>query len=378
MNKALRSSCLILILQLSLFGQSIEPVPAPTDVTLHFGTEADQHQFHLGELIPIRYSYRSETPGKYFWVGQGQKLAGGHTLQVSCSPSVEPVNLISPVLLEMPFEAMLNSCGGVGVGSGGGGGDYDSEILLGPTELGFGTMPLNIYVRFRTPGTYTCAASVADVTMASRDEKFRQALLLKSSPLVLTITDDPTWSLSAENAYSDAYSNSCRGSDGATQRFLRCSELARRITYLDTPDSLATEVKILDGRNHGWENGFWDAIQHSSYPNEALHLMANRIQDPDFEVSTMILESLAEWDLGIDSPDAFQSSAPPTYHSAAVEKLRKYVRLLGSSLSSKNANVRPESVKTYRRFAEQEYCEGRPSISTEERNQALTPQSIRR
>jgi hypothetical protein len=377
MNTLLRSSCVILILQSSLLGQSMEPVPAPSDVILHFSTEGDQHQFHLGELIPIRYSYRSETPGKYFWVGQGQKLAGGHTLEVSCSPSVDPVTVISPVLLNMPFEAMLNSCGGVGVGSGGGGGDYDSEILLGPTELGFGTMPLNTYVRFRTPGTYTCTASAADVTMVSRDEKVRPALLMKSNPVVLTITDDSAWSRSANTAYANAYDKLCRGNDVATQRFLQCSELARRITYLDTPDSLATEVKILDGRNHGWENGFWDAIQHSSYPNEALHLMANRIQDSDFEVSTMILESLAEWDLGIDSPDALQSSVPQTYHSAAVEKLRKYVQLLGGSLSSKNANARSESVKTYRRFAEQEYCEGQPLISRQERNQALTPKSIR-
>ncbi len=377
MNKAFRSSCLIVIFRVALFGQSVEPVPAPNDVILHFSTEGDQHQFHRGEFIPVRYSYRSDTPGKYLWMGQSNKLAGGRAVEVSCSPSVEPVTVLSPVLLNMPFDAMLNSCGGVGFGSSGACGDCDGEITLGLTDLGFGTMPLNTYVRFRTPGTYTCTASAADVTMTSRDEKVRQALLVKSNSLVLTITEDQAWSRSAQTAYADAYNKLCRGNDVATQRFLQCSELARRITYLDTADSLATEVKTFDGRNHGWENGFWDAIQQSSYPTEALRLMANRIPDPDFEVSTTIVESLAGWDLRIDSPDAFQSSAPQTYHSAAVEKLRKYVRLLGSSLSRKNSDVRSESAKTYRWFAEQEYCEGRPLISGEEQNQALAPQNIR-
>lgn len=279
--------------------------------------------------------------------------------------------------LGLMFEAMLNSCGGVVGGVGGGCEDCDSETSLGPTELGFGTMPLNTYVRFRTSGTYTCTASAADVTMVSRDEKVRPALLMKSNPVVLTITDDLAWSRSADSTYADVYDKVCRGDNVANQTSWQCGDVARRITYLDTADSLETEVKFFDGRNHGWENGFWDAIQHSSYPNEALRLMANRIQDPDFEVSTMILESLAAWDLRIDSPDAFESSAPQTYHSAAVEKLRKYVELLGSSLSSKNANVRSESAKTYRWFAEQEYCEGRSLISREEQNQALAPQNVR-
>jgi hypothetical protein len=376
MNKVLRSSCVILILLLPVLGQSIEPVLAPSDVTLHFSTEGDQHQFHLGELIPIKYSYRSETPGKYFLVGLSNKLAGGRPVEVSCSPSVERVSRLPLVPGGMTLDAMLNSCGGVAFGSGGSCMDCDSETPLGPTELGFG-MPLNTYIRFRMPGTYTCTASTADVTMVSRDEKVRPALLMKSNPVVLIIADDPRWSRAADSAYADVYGKVCRADNVTTQISAQCGDVARRITYLDTADSLATEVRFFDGRNHDWENGFWDAIQQSSYPNEALSLMANRIQDPDFEVSTMVVESLADWDLRADLPEAFQSSEPQTYHSAAVEKLRKYVRLLGSSLKSKSANVRSESVKTYRSFAEQEYCEGRQLISREERNQAITPQSIR-
>lgn len=237
-------------------------------------------------------------------------------------------------------------------------------------------VPLNTYVRFRTPGTYTCEASSADITTSPRDEKIRPALLVKSNPVLLTIVNDPGWAHSAAIAYAGAYEKLCRGDDVAENRFLECSDVARRITYLDTADSLATEVKWFDGRNHGWENGFWDAIQHSSHPEEALRLMAARIQEPDFEVSTGVLEWLAGSELRMEVPNAFHST-PATYHAQALEKLRKYVRLLGGSFSQKDPNALSETVKTYRTFAEQKYCEPQSLISRDEQNQALAGVGIR-
>jgi hypothetical protein len=267
---------------------------------------------------------------------------------------------------------MLHSpCEGIGGGSGSYFAD-GTEYLLDNNGINFGPVPLNEYIRFRAPGTYTCAASAADVTTAPLNEKIRPALLIKSNPIILTITDDPAWARSADTSYDAAYEKLCRNDGVAKDRFLQCSDLAQRITYLDTPDSLATQVKLFDGRNHGWDNGFWDAIQGTSYPQDALRQMTHRIQDSDFEVSTMILELLAIWDLSIDSPDAFQTSAAESYHLSAIEKLSKYVRLLGSSLSKKNPNVVMQSVKTYRMFAGQEYCQGRPLIPKEEQDDVLS------
>ena len=74
----------------------------------------------------------------------------------------------------------------------------------------------------------------------------------------------------------------------------------------------------------------------------------------------------------MEVPDAFQSGTPATYHAQAVEELRKYVRLLGGSLSQKDSNVLPESVKTYGIFAEQQYCEPQSLIPRKEQNQVLT------
>jgi hypothetical protein len=105
--------------------------------------------------------------------------------------------------------------------------------------------------------------------------------------------------------------------------------------------------------------------------------MANRIREPDIQVSTTVLESLAIWEFRVDSPDAFKTAPPATYHAQAIEKLRKYVRLLGSGLSNKSANILLESAKTYRTLADQEDCERQSLIPKEERNQVLAAVGIR-
>jgi hypothetical protein len=375
MEKPVLAAVVVFVLVLSSFAQRVEPVPAPADVVLELGTEGGGHQFHLGELIPIKSSYSANVPDRYFWTGNGTKLAGGRSLEIACSPAAERVKPYSTSPDNVAFGQILNDCGGVGFGGGVGGGcgDCDGEVPLTTAALTFGIVPLNTYVRFRTPGIYTCQGSSAEITATSRDEKIRPALLVKSNAIILTIVDDPAWARRAATEYADAYDKLCRGDDVAENRSLQCFDVAERITYLDTAESLATEVRGFDGRNHGWDNGFWDAIQRSSHPQEALGMMASRIQEHDFQVSTGVLEWLASSELRMEIPDAFQSGTPAAYHDQAVEKLRKYVRLLGNSLPKKDSNVLPESAKTYRAFAEQKYCEGQSLISTEEeQNQALT------
>ena len=352
MKKPVLTAVVVFILVLSSYAQRVEPVPAPADVALELRTEGGEHQFHFGELIPIKFSYSANGSGRYIWVGNGAKLAGGHALEIACSPASERVTPYPTSPDDVAYDQILNSaCGGMGFGGGigGGCGDCDGEVPLTTAALTFGIVPLNTYVRFRMPGTYTCHASSAEITATSRDEKIRPALLVKSNPIILTIVDDPAWAGPAAIAYADAYDKHCRGDDVAEHRSLQCFDVAERITYLDTAESLATEVKEFDGRNHGWENGFWDAIRQSSHPHEALRMMTSRVQEPDFQVSTNVLEWLASSELRMEVPDAFQSGTAATYHAQAVEKLRKYVRLLGNSISKKNSNVLTESAKTYSR-----------------------------
>jgi hypothetical protein len=356
--------------------QNKEPLPSSAEIKLTFSTDGNRHQFYLGELIPVKFSYIATTPGRYIFVSENTKLAGGHGLDIACSGSAEPVRR-SPLLTaaDDKFGKMLNACGGFGIGGGigSGTGDGDGEYPLSETAINFGPIALNRYVRFRSSGAYSCIASSADVTTTLKDEKTRPALLVKSNPLDLTLLDDPAWARSAAISYADAYAKLCRGDDVLEHHSLQCFDVAERLAYLDTPESLSAEVKFFDGKNHGWDNGFWDAIQTSSYPADAVRLMTDRIQDPDVEVSISILNWLASQDLRIESPDAFETDSPAIYHSQAVDKVRKFVRLLGSSLSKKNPDVRAEGAKTYSFFAEQKYCEGQPLITKEEQS-AIEPQ----
>jgi len=131
---------------------------------------------------------------------------------------------------EVTFGQMLTApCGGVGGGIGGACGDCDGEYPLTATALTFAVVPLNTYVRFRTPGTYTFEASSADITTTPRDEKIRPALSVKSNTMPLTIVNDPGWAYSTARAYAGVYQNLCRGDDVAGNRFLQCSDVARRI-----------------------------------------------------------------------------------------------------------------------------------------------------
>ena len=374
MQRLILSTGVLLVVVPSCFAQDAQPLPAPDDVVLQFEIDRDIHEFHIGELIPIKYAYSAKESGRYFLVGQSSKLERGHPLKISCSPQAEPVAPHSPSSDNLTFNQMLMApCGGAGFGGeiGGACADCGGGFPLTPTPLSFGVLPMNKYVRFHNGGTYNCHASSADITTEPLDETFRPALLVRSTPIVLTIVDDPVWARSAAIAYADAYRKACRGDDVAQHHFLQCSDLAQRITYLDTADALATEAKLLDGVNRGWDNGFWEAIRHSSQPESALNLMESRLQDPDFQLSREIIEWLAISDLRRTSPEAFQGGTPAQYHEEAVEALRKYVRLLGSSLSRKEQAVLPESLKAYRAFAEQKYCEGETLIPEYERNRVL-------
>ena len=377
MKRLLSLAAVVVTLPLSSLAQDVEPLPAPPDVVLEFSTEGDRQQFHVGELIPVRFSYIARTDGKYAVVSMRESIAGNRTVQVLCSPEAEKISArgFSPDITPLE-QILLAPCGGSGGGSGWGCSDCDGELTLTTEKRVSESSPLNSHMRFRVGGTYTCEAESPEVTTTRREQEPPPILLVKSNPIKLNIIDDPVWSHSAVANYSGAYDENCRGADVPEKRPLRCFDIAQRITYLDTDESLRAEVKMFDGRAHGWDSGFWQAIRHSSYPEEAVRIMTSRMQEPDFQVTVDVLEWLASAELRIEAPEAFQTHAPANYHAQAVEKLRKYVRLLGESLHSKNSDVLRESAKTFRYFAEQDYCEGHPIIPTGEQNQLLSEVGI--
>jgi len=184
MEKPLFAVGVVLSFLISSLAQNLEPPSAPTDVVFRLETEGDGKHFHLGELIPINFSYSSESPGRYSWVANSSRLTGGRSVEISCSPPGERVSRLQRSPDVVTFAQMLQApCGGAGGGVGGGCNDCDGESLLTNAPLTFGIVPLNTYVRFRRSGTYTCEASAAEITATPRDEKIRPALLVKSNPV---------------------------------------------------------------------------------------------------------------------------------------------------------------------------------------------------
>jgi hypothetical protein len=194
MQKIFATIGLVLSVLLSSSAQGVAPVPAPPDVALKLGTEADALRFHLGELIPITFSYRASIPGRYIWVTRSSTLAAGRSVEIACKPAAEPPSGMPKSGPDLTFaQTLIATCGDVGGSAFGACADCDGEYPLTEKPLAFGVVPGNEYLRFCTPGTYTCQASSAHVTSTSRNEKIRPALLVKSNPITLTLVDDPSW-----------------------------------------------------------------------------------------------------------------------------------------------------------------------------------------
>ncbi len=352
--------------------QHSRPVPAPDDLALSFKTQGDGHLFHVGEAIPIEYEYTA-VAGRYIYVDRYERLIAGRQLEITCTPHAEPARSETPGRSSARFAQMLidSECMGDGGGVGSGCGDCDGETPVGKTPLNF-IAQLNQYVRFRQPGTYACTASSAQVTSAPRGEQLRNALLTQSNPVELRISDDPGWAHAAAVLYASTFEKNCRNDHLEGQRLIECFDASARLTYLDTPESLASIIRFFNGKQQSWGTGFWEAIQATSHQDYALHLMTIRIQEPDMQVSTSVLTSLAMWALQAEAPDSFNSNAPASsYHSQALDQLRKYVRILGSSLRNKKPDALDESVKTYRTIAERQSCSGDLLIPEAEKSAAL-------
>ncbi|HET9743601.1 MAG TPA: hypothetical protein VFQ00_12685 [Terriglobales bacterium] len=345
--------------------QAPEPIPAPDDILFQFQTQSGQTRFHLGETIPVTFTFSSSSQGQYVFTDCG---AWHRPMNISCSPATDiPIrSLAHPEFNE--FERMLSPCLGPGWSDGYYG--CAEPIPLGVTPVRF-PAPLSRYVRFSAPGRYACVATSTQVGKIAGGNS-GPPLMTKSEPLTFEIVDDPNWSHAAAEAYDQTYAKFCRTDDLKEAQQQRCFDIADRIANLDTIESLATEIKYFDGKQHSWDNGFWTAILATSYPTDGLRLLSERMQAADFQVSAETVKLLAIWDLKAQTPDAFSGAAPALYHEQAVAVLRRYVRLFGRSLRRKKADNLGFSANTYHEIANQQQCGSEPLISQEEQEQTLS------
>lgn len=369
----------LLLFSLVAGAQNATPIPAlaPDTVTLQLTTEDQRNQYHLGEVIKLRLLYSGLLANRDLWVNMDPEFVrvGGGAIQVNCDPP-PPTRARTGSLKHLRnFESMvLGSCSDAKFNLHIQYGGVLSGIVSYPIQdsVPFGPVPITDYVRLGSPGKYTCHVTSIQLTSRGQDKVH---FLLKSNSLELTIVDHPEWAHQAALNYGEAFEKSClaeRNGDRNSDRLRKCSDLVRRITTLDTLESLELETKYWDGRSDEWDVAFVNAISATSHPREALQLMTKRIQDPDVRVYAYDLVKLAMGSLDMESPGALENGDPAQYHSQAVDKLREYVRLFGSNLAKKHPDVWDFDMGAYRDLAEGKDCSGATLIPSEERDQVIS------
>jgi hypothetical protein len=349
--------------------------PAPSDVQLTVSTENGRTKFHLGEEIRLTLRYTATMTGKYLMAGPGAKAKGWEPERLTCSPKEDTVDRDADDGVVDGYKFLHAECGsgaggGTGGGTGGGCSDCNFEGSLGPRAI-LKELVVNRSVQFTHATTYTCTVSDGSVVTAPSAPNYR-AIRLTSQPFTLTLSDDSAWSASALKSVLDGMATE-KCSQTKLDR-VPCTELADRLRYIDTSDSLAAITQFLSNEEKfsSWQHELWLGLFQSRHQDDVIRLLEMRYTDPDFAVTIENMETLTGLRLRKAFPQSFASTAKAEdYRTAAVFLLQETLRKLGDSLPGKSPLTKAISAKTYETLASQDFCEKEAIIPEAERKRVL-------
>ena len=345
--------------------------PAPSDVQLTVSTENGRTQFHLGEEIRLTLRYTASVPGKYLMAGPGAKAKGWDHERLSCTPREEAVDREADDGVVDGHKFLHAECGsGVGGGIGGGCADCAIEGQVGPRAI-LKELVANRSVQFTRATTYTCTVTDGSIVTAASAPNYR-AIRLTSRPFTLTLSDDSAWSaLALKAALEGMATEKCGVIKGDR---VACMELADRLRYIDTPDSLAAITQFLSNEDKfsSWQHELWLGLFQSRHQDDVIRLLEMRYTDPDFAVTAENMEALTGIRLRKAFPQAFaRTTKAEDFRTAAVFLLQETLRKLGDSLPEKSPLTKAISAKTYETLASQDFCEKEAIIPEAERKRVL-------
>ena len=337
----------------------------------------DDKPLHFGEKIDLVLQYSASLPG-YVRLEWSNKLSGYHFPQVDCQPQEHIINR-RRISGQVNAGAFYYSKPGCPTGWGGsrssGCADCAHERELGRQPIS-DPFTLNYEFQFLEPGRYVCIEHTADVfTKAKSPDEERTAIPLDSNPLTLDMPDDPTWSADVlSKALHELNATKCDGSIDAQSR---CAEITNTIRFLDTEDSLGALVTLYHGTlNKQWAYPIWDGILQSRHARLRLDLLEKRMQDPDFAVTSVFLDTLVAFAIQRDTPEAFDGDTSAKdgspYYTTSLSLLRGYLKLVGDSLPNKQGEARRVSLETYKGYAKSLFCEDDPLIAPAEVQRVLS------
>jgi hypothetical protein len=356
----------------SVFAQS----PAPPDVQLTVSTENGRTKFHLGEEIRLTLRYTASVPGKYLMAGSGAKATGWDHERLECTPKADAIDRDSNDGLVSGTKFLHAECGvGSGGGIGGGCAHCGIEGTLGPNAI-LKELMVNRVLQFSRPTSYSCTVTDSSVVTAASAPQYR-AVQLKSHPFTLELSDDSSWSAAELKSVLDGIaSEKCRP---VKEERVGCLELADRLRYLDTPDSLAAITQFLSNEDKfsQWQHALWLGLFQSQHQDDVIRLLEMRFTDPDFAVTVENMEELTGIRLRKAFPQAFAESAKPEdFRTPAVFLLQETLRKLGDSLPGKSPSTKSVSARTYEALASQDFCEKEAIIPEAERKRVLKQASV--
>jgi hypothetical protein len=361
----------------------------PSDLHYQISVKDGRNLFHLGEAIEIEESYSSDVSKKYLLLSLPQQVKG-HPAQLTVGPSIGVIDRVQDDGTRSANSIMEANCHyGYGRGMSSGCGDCDSRRPLSASPIRI-TFNLTRQFQITEPGHYSIQTKAANVVLAPLDTQSSVPISLSSNKLEIDIVEDPQWSREAlwqtEVRFDKALSvyvsrgwnhipASDMGKDGRRERTKIEREMqqdAQTMALLDTEDSLAAIIRRYDGSRIGWEyyrDVFYDGIIQSKHSSLAIDLLSERMLQPDFWVSERVIDQLTAMKLQTEFPVAFNSndsSYRKQFYPEARRVLHDYVLAVGRSLAEKDDNAYAPSLNVFSAYARQDYCTGKPLISSSE------------
>lgn len=371
-------------------------MPAQTpELHLVLSTRDGRTRFHLGEIIDLdlAYSSSSSESGKYLLLTMPSKIKG-HAATLTIVPGEYVIDRYRDNGFRNIFPILHANCDGFSSGVGGGCGDCDAELPLSSSPVHF---PYSLTAQFQITkaGSYLIRAESDDVILAPLSLTTSQPIPLTSNSLEIEVADDPVWSEEQlqkaitrfENARAEYVRNQW---NLVSMDRMESSQIPARIglqtemrhaveamRVLDTETSLRKAVQLynqVEPDDNFFTGILWEAIVQSKHRALAIQLLSARIVDPDFGVSTGLLDQLTAMELENQYPDAF-SRDDRDYRvqifPSARQILQEHVLAFGDSLAEKNAESFALSLETFKIYASEQFCTDEPLIPNATTRQIL-------
>src|SRR5712664_643963 len=65
----------------------VRPLPQPSDLKLLLETQDGRTDFRLGEIVDLKFTYSSTTPGRYIHFQPANRYPGASALAIQCEPA---------------------------------------------------------------------------------------------------------------------------------------------------------------------------------------------------------------------------------------------------------------------------------------------------